>query len=174
VKWKSNYSSHKTLGCHVQPYGNQEGTKQHLHQNLAKFHRILVSSSLNRREAWTFNFAIYLPSIGYPLPLYHFSKQELETLHQKVTSKMIARCGYCQKTKQEIIYGPPDLAGKCFCHPYGEQGTGQIVLFLKHWRTFGQAGTLARIALSWAQFHVGIRSSILQDVLTPLPHLELC
>jgi hypothetical protein len=47
VKWKSNYSFHKTLGFYVGPCGNQEGTKQHLRKKMAKFHWILVSSSLN-------------------------------------------------------------------------------------------------------------------------------
>jgi hypothetical protein len=141
---------------------------------MEEFHRILVSSALNRREAWTFYFAIYLPSIGYPLPLCHFSKPELDALHRKVMSKMIARCGYCRNTKQEIIYGPADLGGACFRHPYGEQGTGQILFFLKYWRSGGQAGLLARIALSWAQFQTGVGTPILQDVTTPLPHMESC
>jgi hypothetical protein len=103
---KSNYSSHKTLGCFIKPRGNLSGMKQHLRTKMTEFHRILVSSALNRREAWTFYFAIYLPSIDYSLPLCHFTKAELDTLHKKVMGEMIARCGFCRKTKQEIIYGP--------------------------------------------------------------------
>jgi hypothetical protein len=174
IQWKSNFTSHKTLGCHIEPRGNQEGTKEHLRNKMNEFHRVLVSSALNRREAWTFYFAIYLPSIGYPLPLCHFSKEELDTLHKKVMGEMIARCGYNRKTKWQIIYGPASLAGACFRHPYGEQGTGQILFFLKYWRSHGHAGSLARIALSWAQFQAGIGTSILIDTSTPLPHLETC
>jgi hypothetical protein len=103
--------------------------KQHLKTKMAEFHRVLVSSALNRSKAWTFHFAIYLPSIGYPLPICHFSKSELDLLHKKVMGEMIARCGYCRRTKWEIIYGPASLEGACFRHPYGKQGTGQI-LFL--------------------------------------------
>ncbi len=174
IQWKSNYTSHKTLGCFIEPRGNQVGTKKHLKTKMTKFHRVLVSSALNRREAWTFYFAIYLPSIGYPLPLCHFSKAELDMLHKKVMSKMIARCGYCRNTKWEIIYGPASLGGACFRHPYGEQGTGQILFFLKYWRSYGHAGKLARIALSWAQLQAGIREPILMNTTTPLPHLETC
>jgi hypothetical protein len=80
--------------------------KTRFRSKMAEFHRVLVSSTLNRGEAWTFYFAIYLPSIGYLLPLCHFTKKELDNLHRKVMSKMIARCGFCRKTKQEIVYGP--------------------------------------------------------------------
>jgi hypothetical protein len=115
VEWKSNYSSHKTLGCYLEQRGNLLGMKQHLRSKIAKFHHVLVSSALNRPEAWTFYFAIYLPSIGYPLPLCHFSKKELNLLHRKVMSEMIAQCGFClKKCKTEIIYGPADLGGTCF------------------------------------------------------------
>jgi hypothetical protein len=114
VQWKANYSSHKTLGCHIKQRGNLSGMKQHLRLKMAKFHRVLVSSVLNHQEAWTFYFAIYIPSIGYLLPLCHFSKPELDWLHHKVKSEMIARCGFCGKTKHEIIYRLADLGGACF------------------------------------------------------------
>ena len=174
IESKSNYSSHKTLGCFIEPRGNLSGMKEHLRSKMTEFHRVLVSSALTRREAWTFYFAIYLPSTGYPLPLCHFKKSELDTLHRKVMSEMIARCGFCRKTKHEIIYGPADLAGACFRHPYAEQGTGQVLFFLKYWRSLGQAGALARIALSWTQYQVGTGKPILEDCTTPLPHMEAC
>jgi hypothetical protein len=111
----------------------------HLCAKMASFHQVLVSSAFNRREAWTFYFAIYLPSIGYSLPLCHFTKSELDLLHRKVMSEMIAHCGFCRKTKLEIVYGPADLGGACFCHPYGEQGRQRtnFVIF----ETLAQSGT---------------------------------
>jgi hypothetical protein len=174
IQWKSNYTAHKTLGCFVEPRGNQSGSRKHLKAKMSEFHRVLVSSALNRRKAWTFYFAIYLPSIGYALPLCHFRKEELDLLHRKVMGEMIARCGYCRKTKQEIIYGPASLGGSCFRHPYGEQGTGQILFFIKYWRSYGHAGSLARIALSWAQLQAGIELPILVATTIKLPHLETC
>jgi hypothetical protein len=114
IESKSNFWSHITLGCHVEPRGNQAGTKKHLRAKMTKFHRVLVSSALNRRKAWTFYFAIYLPSIGYPLPLCHFTKRELDELHKKVMGEMIARCGLCRKTKQEIVYGPASHCRRMF------------------------------------------------------------
>ncbi len=172
IESKSNYASHKTLGCYIEPRGNLSGMKKHLRAKMAEFYRILASSALNRREAWTFYFAIYLPSIGYPLPLCHFTHKELTTIHRKVMSEIIARSGFCRKTKTEIIYGPADLGGACFRHPYGEQGSGQILMFLKHWRSTGQANSLSRVALSWAQFQVGTGTSFLMDCTTKLPHME--
>ena len=82
------------------------------------------------------------------------------------------RCGFCRKTKTEIIYGPADLGGACFRHPYCEQGIGQLLMFLKHWRSPGQASSLSRVALSWAQFQIGTGTSFLADCTTPLPHME--
>jgi hypothetical protein len=78
------------------------------------------------------------------------------------------------KTKHEIIYGPASLGGACFRHPYGEQGTGQVLFFIKYWRSSGHAGALACIALSWAQLQAGIAQPILSDMTTHLPHLETC
>ncbi len=139
---------------------------------MAEFYRILVSSALNRRNAWTFYFAIYLPSIAYPLPLCHFTHKELTSIHRKVMSEMIDRCGSCQRTKTEIIYEPADLGGACFRHPYCEQGSGQLLMFLKHWRSPGQASSLSQVALSWAQFQICTGTSFLADCTTPLPHME--
>ncbi len=96
IQSKSNYTSHKTLGCFVEPRGNQEGMKKHLTTKMSEFHRVLVSSALNRSEAWTFYVAIYLPSIGYPLPICHFSKTELDLLHHdRCCVKDLAECKRC-------------------------------------------------------------------------------
>jgi hypothetical protein len=51
------------------------------------------------------------------------------------------------------------------------QGEGQILTFLKHWRTDTDACNLLRIALSWAQLHIGTSFCCLTDTKTPLPHL---
>ena len=58
-------------------------------------------SPLNCDEAWTYDFAIFLPSVGYPLPLCHFSKSALDKIQWTVMSSLIAKCGYNRKTKRE-------------------------------------------------------------------------
>jgi hypothetical protein len=51
------------------------------------------------------------------------------------------------------------------------QGEGQILLFVKHWRTNTIISKVLRIAISWCQWQSGLSSSILLDTKTPLPHL---
>jgi hypothetical protein len=124
VKWKS--TTHHIKHWDVisnQPRGNLSSMKEDLCAKMAEFHRVLDSSALNCREAWTLYFAVYLPSIGYPLLLCRFSrfnKSELDNLHHKVLGKMIA---------QDYLWSG-DLGGTCFRHLYGEQGTGQVLFFL--------------------------------------------
>jgi hypothetical protein len=133
----------------------------------------IASSTKVKRGLSTLPY-IYL-ALDTPSSLSAISvKAEVDVLHKKVMSKMIAWCGYCGKTKWQIIYGPASLTGTCFCHPYGEQGTGQILFFLKYWQSHGHARDLARITLSWEQFQAGIKLPILTYTNTPLPHLETC
>jgi hypothetical protein len=65
------------------------------------------------------------------------------------------------------------LGGSTFRHLYTVQGVGQIVTFLKSWRSESQAGTLLRIAVAWAQYALGTGTSFLLDVSTELPHMEV-
>jgi hypothetical protein len=66
------------------------------------------------------------------------------------------------------------LGGAGFPSSIYGAGIGQIQLFLRHWRTpQTQSGRLVRIALKWAQHGVGTSAPILQDVLTPLPQMEV-
>ena len=127
---------------------------------------------MSRREAWTYYFACFLPSVCYPLACSFFSKRTLESIQRKSLAILIARCGFNRTTKREIIFGPLELGGANFRHLYHQQGLGQIQLFIKHWRSQTQAGKLLQIALHWFQQAVGISTPILEDVSSPLPHLE--
>jgi hypothetical protein len=99
IPFKSAHCSHKTLGHYKEPSGNQ--TKQHqvllVKSNNAGI--FVQCSALNRREAWTYYFAIYLPSIGYHLPNCHFSRKQLHTIQSKGMSAIFAKCGFNRKTK---------------------------------------------------------------------------
>ena len=88
-------------------------------------------------------------------------------------SSIIAKCGYNRKTKTEVIYGPTILAGAGFIGLSTIQGTGQIMLFLKFWRTDCQTSRLLRVALAWAQLSTGTSQPILTDTTTDLPHLKV-
>ena len=92
-------------------------------------------------------------------------------------SIMVARCGFNRNTKKEILFGPLELGGANFRDLYIKQGLGQILLFMKHWRSETPAGNLLRVALSWAQAQTGVSFPIMSlpimsRPMVVLPHLE--
>ena len=167
----SAYDAHKTLGHFKAPASSLEQFRQ-LKKKSDEVTAFLWSCPLTRLESWTFYYACYLPSVGYPLSCSSLTKSQLDDVQRKAMSIMVARCGYNRNTKKEILYGPLELGGASFRHLYVQQGVGQITTFLKHWRTKSTAGKLLQIAVAWFQQQAGVSFSILQDVTTDLPHLE--
>ena len=51
------------------------------------------------------------------------------------------------------------------------QGEGQILQFLKFWRTHNNTGKLLRVAVAWLQLHTGVSFSLLANVTTVIPHM---
>ncbi|MEM7284523.1 MAG: hypothetical protein AAF438_23235, partial [Pseudomonadota bacterium] len=174
IPHKSAYTAHKTLGHHKDPSGNQTGQYRALKEKIHEFRALLACSPLDRSEAWLLYYAVFLPSIGYVLPNCFFSKQQLERLQAPVMTSFFKACGFNSQTAHVILYGPTALGGAGFRPLFVEQGIGQVLSFLRHWRQDTQASTLLRIAVSWAQYAVGTGRFFLQDVGTPLPHLEAC
>jgi hypothetical protein len=62
----SAYSAHKTLGHYKDPVGYQSQQLRELKIKCEKAADFVAISPLNRSEAWTYYFAIFLPSVGYP------------------------------------------------------------------------------------------------------------
>lgn len=169
----SAYSAHKTLGHFKDPAGNQNKQYEKLKAKSDAAGLFVQCSPLDRTDAWTYYYSVYLTSVGYPLPNCFFSFKELDTIQRKASRAIFAKCGYNRNTKRAIIYGPTRLGGGHFKHMCTLQGTGQILLFLKTWRSSSQASTLLHIAVSWAQYAVGTGVSFLWDVTTELPHMEV-
>jgi hypothetical protein len=111
--------------------------------------------------------------MGYVLPQSFFTAEQLKAIQISAMSVIIAKCGYNRKSKTEIIYDPKSLAGAGFVALYVIQGTGQIKMFLKFWRTTSQASRSLKVALGWAQLMAGISQPILTNTTTPLPHLTV-
>jgi hypothetical protein len=88
----SAYTAHKTLGHYKDPNGDQVRQRAELQSKCGKAADFISRSPLNREEAWTYYFAIYLTSVGYPLPSCHFTKTTLDRIQRKVMSSMIAKC----------------------------------------------------------------------------------
>ena len=166
------YTAHKTLGHHKDPAGTQKEQFRKLKAKSDENTKFLWQTKLTREEAWTYYFACYLPSIGYPLTGSYFSRDELSTIQRHAMSIIIARCGYNRHTKRDIIYGPLELGGANFRHLYVEQGLGQVKYILKHWRLQSPAGQLLKCLMHWIQLAVGVSYPILSEVHPPLPHLE--
>ena len=168
----SAYEAHKTLGHYKAPAGMELEQFRQLKKKSDELTQFLWTCPLSRQEAWTFYYACYLPSVGYPLACSSLSFRQLDEIQRKAMSIMVARCGYNRNTKKEILYGPLELGGANFRHLYIQQGVGQVTTFVKHWRLQSTAGKLLRIALEWFQVQAGVSYSILTHVKHPLPHLE--
>jgi len=169
----SAYSAYKTLGHFKAPSGNQTRQYQELKVKADKMAAFLQCSSLDRKEAWTFYFAIFLPSIGYPLANSTLAHKECDQIQRRAFRAIVSKCGFNRNTAKAILYGPIALGGANFRHLYTEQGVGQIILFLRHWRMGTQPGTMLNIAVAWAQYAVGTGVSFLEDTTTKLPHLPV-
>jgi hypothetical protein len=163
------YTAHKTLGHYKAPIGNQKEQYRQLKEKSDMSTSFLWKCPLTRLEAWTYYYACYLPSVGYPLSCSSLTRKQLDSIQQKAMSIIIRRCGFNCHTKKAILYGPLELGGASFCPLYMQQGIGQTTLFLRHWRKNSVAGKLLQIALRWFQVQTGVSYPILQYVSSPLP-----
>ncbi|KAI2490272.1 hypothetical protein MHU86_24293 [Fragilaria crotonensis] len=164
LTYLSPYASHKTLGHYKDPAGTQREQYRQLKSKSDNSVEFLYQCSLTPEEAWTFYYACYLPSIGYPLANSHFTAAQLNNIQRKAMSIIIAKCGYNRNTKRAIIYGPLEYGGANFRRLYDQQGIGQVQLFLRHWRNKTTAGRLLRCAVAWAQYCVGTSLPLMENV----------
>ena len=165
------HKAHKTLGHYKEPAGIQKTQLQVLKRQCESLTDFLWQCPLTREEACHYYYACYLPSISYPLSLSHFQERQLNAIQKKPMMILLARCGYNRHMKREIVFGPRHLGGAQFRSLYDQQGVGQILLFLRHWRSRTMAGKLLQCVLAWANFAAGMPQSILVDVTTSLPHV---
>jgi hypothetical protein len=112
----SAHTAHKTLGHYKDPAGNQSKQYAKLKAKSDKAGSFVQCSPLDRSEAWTYYFSIFIPSVCYALPNCFFSFQELEKLQRKAIRAIFAKCGYNRNTKRAILYGPTVLGGSTFKH----------------------------------------------------------
>jgi hypothetical protein len=166
------YTAHKTLGHYKEPNGSQKKQMQQLQQLCSDQVAFLWKSPLTRIEAWYFYKSCFLPSVTYPLANSHFTLPELQNVQRTAMWIIVAKCGFNRHTKREVLYGPLRFGGAGFVELFDEQGIGQVTTFLKHWREGGVIGKMLRNLISWTNYSVGILVSVLEDVNTPLPHME--
>ena len=167
-----NSKAIKYLGCHKSPM-NQRDQLAKLQEKCDDYARVINCSRLSTRGTQVFYQAIYRLSVGYPLPMCYFTKQDLNRIQKKSHRAMLAGCGFNRNTSRAVVFGPAHLGGMEFFHLYDEQGFGQVSTFMKFWRSPNtHPGALLRITVAWAQYCAGTSRSILADTTTKLPHLE--
>ena len=167
IKQMANEMDHKSLGCHKGPSGELKAQLQALQEKAEFYTRVIKSSPLNRREANMFQRSIVLSSMCYPLDTTYFKDSILDKVQSKPRRAALQKMGYCSNTSKAICYGSWKY-GCIDLHRFADkQGIGLVQQFLKHWRTRStDIGELSEIALAWVQFHSGLGTSLLEDVVT--------
>lgn len=170
IKKLSPYSTHKTLGCHVAPSGNNGLKIMKKKSNTLAL--MLNMSDCTHRESWTFYISIYLTSITYSLSITKFSEKECEQLQSRATTLLLSKLGYNQMTARPLVYGPLSYGGFGMHHLFGEQGYLSLKMFIKFWRYDNKIGSLLRTNYQWLQIVAGVSFSLLARPNVDLPYLE--
>jgi hypothetical protein len=166
---KSVYCTHKTLGHYKAPAGMSKTQLLKLQMKQSHLSQCLASSPATVTQASSYYHTIYLPSI-YVLPQTFFDPATLDKAEKKSMPSIFAKCGYNRNIHRSLLYGPTDYCGGGFIGWRWLQGEGQIINFLKNWRTESQIGTTLRIAVAWYQQAAGVSWPLFDDVTTPVDY----
>jgi hypothetical protein len=167
---KSNYASHKTLGCFINPAYNNTTTWKTLSSKNDSLASLLETNYFNSIEAWTFYTSVYIPSITYSLPITPLTKSQCGQLDVRFLRTVLPRCGYNRNMASAIRYAPFHVGGAGFRQLYVEQGAlivQQIHKFLNSPDT--SIGKLLLMTISWTQAFLGTSKCFLTDVHWPIP-----
>jgi len=163
---------HKTLGHWKAPSGRSTTQLQKLQQKAKTLSILIASSPISRHGAKLAYAAKYIAALGYVLPQCHFSHLQLRKAERASISTIISKCGFSSRSPHAVIFTPTYMGGSGFVHWHTLQSTGQIMLFLKHWRSISQTSDLLRINVAWAQWQSGMPESIFHNAQLPVPYLE--
>lgn len=170
---KRSFETHKTLGHQKSPFTSTPKREiQELQKKAERIAILIATSPIPRHGALLAYHTIFVPSIKYTLPQSFFPQQSLDQAQRKSIQHIIAKCGYNRNTARALIYAPINYAGGGFLPWYMLQGEGQVLHFLKHWRTQTVVSSTLRIAVHWAQWYSGHHSPIFEDVNYPIPYLD--
>ena len=169
---KSVEDEHKTLGHYKAPCGNNPKQREALLLAANNIAQMVLGSYLTPVESNMVYRAVFLPKFAYILPQCCFTPNQLRTIETQAQQAFTAKCGYNRKMSLAIRYGPPMLGGAGFVQLATIQGEGQVLNFLKHWRSHTYVSSLLRCSLAWAQMNAGISTPIMSIPSLSLPHLE--
>jgi hypothetical protein len=66
---------------------------------------------------------IYLPGMGYSLPVTTFSEDELNNIQITPIQVILPAMGYNRNTPKAVVFGPREYVGIGLRHLYIEQGS---------------------------------------------------
>jgi hypothetical protein len=127
---------------------------------------------MSKREAWAAYFSFYLPKMCYVLNTSFLTEAQLQDIQKKATTALFRKCGFNRNTANAVKFGPPRIGGIGFRGLYTEQSLLLTCMVLKHLQIPGQANTLIRIALAWAQLASGVGFPILEYPDQAIPMME--
>lgn len=171
IRHLSPYTPHKTLGHWKSPVGSLRTQLATITTKMQEISIQVSTSSLSRYGARLAYHAIYVAALRYVLPQCHFSHTSLRKAAKKSMPALFAKCGFSCKTATQLLYAPIEYGGGGFVHWDVIQAEGQIMNFMKHWRTSTPISTTLRIDLAWCQWQAGTSESILFNPV-PIPYLE--
>jgi hypothetical protein len=112
VRQKSNYESHRTLGCYINPSHSQQQCYTTIQAKNTQFAQLLEMNYFTRSEAWIFYTSFYLPSLTYSLPMTPLTMQQCITLNARICRVLLPKCGYNRNMSAAIRYAPLQLGGR--------------------------------------------------------------
>jgi hypothetical protein len=148
----SVYSPHKTLGHWKAPAGKSNTQLKILMSRMKTISIQNSTSWLSRYGARLAYHGINVAILRYVLPQCHFPSKTLRKAEKQSLPSLYAKCGFSRKTPQAHLFAPVEYGGGGFVHWDVLQGKGQIMHFIKHWRTNSTISTTLRINLAWCQW----------------------
>jgi hypothetical protein len=127
---KSVRTARRTLGPIKSPGRNQSAQYNDLLTKSDAFARVVQSTFLSKREAWTAYFSFYLPMITYVPNTSFLSKKQLDQIQKKATQVLFRKSGFNRNTHTAVKFGPPNLCGIGFRGLYSEQSLLQQSMLL--------------------------------------------
>ena len=145
----------KYLGLNIAADGNmKDELKDRIEQAIA-FGEKVLHSSLSRTEARMAYYKVWVPKIGYAVPITTFTKEEGEEISSIVWNRVLPKMGYSRKIARGIVKGEKSLGGLGMEDVYVQQGIEHVYHMVGHIRQQDEIGILMKIEMECLQLVIG-------------------
>ncbi len=174
----TNY--HRTLGFILNPMRTMSGHEDPLNTSQFQVLRdrsITMANSLRRATisphyATRFTESMYITSVGYPLQVTSFTRDQLHKIQSPYTQTILNKLGYCKNFPTVMVFGPKSHGAIGQVHLYNKQGTDATLMLLRHLRMdYGLLFETLTIAIQWFHHYAGTEESPLVNTSIDMPHL---